>query len=104
MMERRAGSTNTGSASRYGGVPAEPRHAGDALQRPLRSRFRARLMPGVIAPRKLGVSCRVKVPAREGLAHHLYRVWHLWRRWQTPNESEEAYPGNSGGRKGERTP
>jgi hypothetical protein len=29
------------------GAQAEPRHAGDALQRPLRSRFRVRLMPSV---------------------------------------------------------
>jgi len=53
---------------------------------------------------KLGVSCRVQVPAREGLANHLYRVLHLSRRWKTPNESDEAYTGHSGGRKGDRTP
>jgi hypothetical protein len=47
MMERRAGSTITGSASKCEGVPAEPRHAGDGVQRPLRSRFPPRLMPSV---------------------------------------------------------
>ena len=30
---------------------AEPRHAGDGFQRPLRFRFQPRLMPSVIAPR-----------------------------------------------------
>jgi hypothetical protein len=35
------------SALRCGGVPAEPWHAGDGLQRPLRSRFPPRLMPSV---------------------------------------------------------
>src|SRR5262249_14352246 len=29
---------------------------------------------------KLGVSCKVQVPAREGLTNHLYRVLHLCRR------------------------
>ena len=35
-----------------------------------RSGFRQRLKPGVIAPRKLGVSCRVQVPVGEGRATH----------------------------------
>jgi hypothetical protein len=46
----------------------EPRLAADDLQRPLRSRFRPQLSASVIAPRKLGVSCRVKVPVGSGLA------------------------------------
>jgi hypothetical protein len=60
--------------------------------------------PALWRQEKLGISCRVHVPAREGLAHYLYRVWHLWRRWKTPNAAEEAYPGPSGGRHEDRTP
>jgi len=47
---------------------AEQSAAADCLQRPLlrRSRFRQQLSASVIAPRKLGVSCRVKVPVGEG--------------------------------------
>jgi hypothetical protein len=40
----------------------EPRPGADCLQRPLRSRFRQPLRPGVSRPEKLGVSCGVKVP------------------------------------------
>jgi tetratricopeptide (TPR) repeat protein len=29
---------------------------------------------------KLGASCRVEVPAEEGLTNHSYRVWQLWRK------------------------
>jgi hypothetical protein len=29
---------------------------------------------------KLGASCRVEVPAEEGLTNHSYRVLQLWRK------------------------
>jgi hypothetical protein len=35
------------SAPRCGGIPAEPRRAGDGFQRPLRFRFQPRLTPSV---------------------------------------------------------
>src|SRR6266853_6415202 len=50
---------NQGSAPRRRGVPAEPRRAGDALQRPLRSRFQARLTPSVR---------RLKAQGKEGMS------------------------------------
>ena len=54
---------------------------------------------------KLGASCRVKVPAEEGLTNHSYRVWQLWRKHDgTLNEAVEAYTGNHVARRGDRTP
>ena len=36
-------------------------------------------LPGV-RQAKLGASCRVEVPAEEGLTNHSYRVLQLWRK------------------------
>ncbi len=41
---------NYGVSGEVGGVPAEPRRAGDGCQRPLRSRFQPRLTPSVGRP------------------------------------------------------
>ena len=54
---------------------------------------------------KLGASCRVEVPAEEGLTNHSYRVLQLWRKHEVkPNETVEAYTGNHVARRGVRTP
>ena len=45
-----------------GRVIADPTRTADAEKPPLCSGFPARLRRSVIAPSKLGVSCRVKVP------------------------------------------
>jgi len=45
--------------------PAEPRHAGDGCQRPLRSRFQPRLMPGV-GLRAAGAGWQARVGGRQG--------------------------------------
>src|SRR5207253_10644093 len=65
---------------------AEPRPAADTGERGSSSvgvtlySSPVRLRPGVIAPRKLGVSYKGKVPAGEGRAPHPYRVWRPWAR------------------------
>jgi hypothetical protein len=74
---------------------AEQGCAGDCLQPTLRCGFRQRLRPGVIAPRKLGVSCRVKVPVGSGRATHPYRVLRSWR-------SQGLDPGEQEGRSVDR--
>ena len=54
---------------------------------------------------KLDASCRVRVPAEQGLTIRSYRVLQLSRRFEPePNEIVEAYTGNHVGRKGDRNP
>jgi hypothetical protein len=52
---------------------------------------------------KLGASCRVRVPAEEGLTNHSYRVLQLLLRRPKPNKSVEAYTGNHADRREDRT-
>jgi len=59
----------------------------------------------VSASAKLDASCRVRVPAEQGLTIRSYRVLQLSRRFEPePNEIVEAYTGNHVGRKGDRNP
>jgi len=51
---------------------------------------------------KLGVSYRVKAPAKKGLTSHSYRVLQLLRRL-IPNKTIEAYTGNDVGHREDRT-
>ena len=72
--------------------PSRTTRSPDCLQRPLlrRSRFQRRLTPGVLAPRTLGVSCRVNVPGGYGLATHPDRGWRPWRSRGLPRRTRGA--------------
>src|SRR5262245_12327973 len=66
---------------------------------------RSRCAEALVRQAKLGASCRVQVPAEEGLTSHSYRVLQLWRKHDaTLNETVEAYTGNHVARRGARTP
>ena len=66
---------------------------------------RSRCAGALVRQAKLGASCRVQVPAEQGLTNHSYRVWQLWRRHDVrPNKTVEAYTGNHVARRGDRTP
>jgi hypothetical protein len=84
------------SVAKWAALLAEPRRPGDALQRPLRSRFRARLTPSVLAPRQAwrllqGASpCRVRAshPPVASLASMAESWWYTRRtRWAKRRQS-----------------